>query len=236
MWFLGFDACKSIVRRGNSGHYNLKPVIAVIPRIIDVGTIEGFVDPSIAAATIVSAQSGAQWSKPLRRTQRPDIRALSGAGRQLHGCADQPGARDRSNRQRAGGHCGAHRDRCGASGAVAAAACCLGAALDHRYGDHHAAGFGLSARAADHRVDASGHHGGGRVRGGRRSHRCVRHDVARRRPGVGIVYTERDAVRLRTDNAAAGLYSLQAESGEVTKSQTIDVKPATSAAGDVRVP
>jgi len=55
---LDFDACKSIVRRGNSGHYNLKPVIAVIPRIIDVGRIEGFIDPSIAATTIVSAQSG----------------------------------------------------------------------------------------------------------------------------------------------------------------------------------
>src|SRR5688572_20109791 len=34
---LDFDACKSIVRRGNSGHYNLKPVIAVIPRITNVG-------------------------------------------------------------------------------------------------------------------------------------------------------------------------------------------------------
>ncbi|HET7526450.1 MAG TPA: hypothetical protein VFK10_10960, partial [Burkholderiaceae bacterium] len=30
---------------------------AVIPRITDVGRIEGFVDPSVAAATIVSAQS-----------------------------------------------------------------------------------------------------------------------------------------------------------------------------------
>jgi len=55
---LDFDACKSVVRRGNSGHYNLKPVIAVIPRIIDVGTIEGFVDPSVAATTTVSAQKG----------------------------------------------------------------------------------------------------------------------------------------------------------------------------------
>jgi len=54
---LDFDACKSVVRRGNSGHYNLKPVIAVIPRVISVGTIEGFVDPSLAAAARVSAQS-----------------------------------------------------------------------------------------------------------------------------------------------------------------------------------
>jgi hypothetical protein len=54
---LDFDACKSIVRRGNSGQYNLKPVIAVLPRITDVGRIEGFVHPSIAAAARVSAQS-----------------------------------------------------------------------------------------------------------------------------------------------------------------------------------
>ena len=54
---LDFDACKSVVRRGNSGHYNLKPVIAVTPRVISVGTIEGFVDPSLAAAARVSAQS-----------------------------------------------------------------------------------------------------------------------------------------------------------------------------------
>ena len=57
---LDFDACKSIVRRGNSGHYNLKPVIAVIPRITNVGRIEGYVHPSIAAATMVSAQSGGE--------------------------------------------------------------------------------------------------------------------------------------------------------------------------------
>ena len=55
---LDFDACKSVVRRGNSGKFNLKPVVAVIPRIIDVGRIEGFVDASVAAATTVSAQAG----------------------------------------------------------------------------------------------------------------------------------------------------------------------------------
>ena len=54
---LDFDACKSIVPRGNSGQYNLKPVIAVIPRITDVGRIEGFVHTSIAAAAQVSVQS-----------------------------------------------------------------------------------------------------------------------------------------------------------------------------------
>ena len=60
---LDFDACKSIVRRGNSGQYNLKPVIAVIPRITDVGRIEGFVHPSIAANTMVSVQSAGETVK-----------------------------------------------------------------------------------------------------------------------------------------------------------------------------
>lgn len=54
---LDFDACKSVVPRGNSGQFNLKPVIAVIPRITDVGRIEGHVDPSIAAAALVSVQA-----------------------------------------------------------------------------------------------------------------------------------------------------------------------------------
>lgn len=51
---LDFDACRSIVRAGASGRYNLKPVVAVIPRL---GTaIEGFVDPSIAANVVVSTR------------------------------------------------------------------------------------------------------------------------------------------------------------------------------------
>lgn len=51
---LDFDACRSIVRAGASGLYNLKPVVAVIPRL---GTaIEGYVDPSIAAHVVVSTR------------------------------------------------------------------------------------------------------------------------------------------------------------------------------------
>ncbi len=52
---LDFDACKSVVKRGNSGQYNLKPVVAVIP-IISAGVV-GFVDPAIAATANVSLQS-----------------------------------------------------------------------------------------------------------------------------------------------------------------------------------
>ena len=56
---LDFDACKSVVKRGNSGHYNLKPVISVIPRLSDAGMrVVGYVDASIAgSAALVSLQS-----------------------------------------------------------------------------------------------------------------------------------------------------------------------------------
>lgn len=52
---LDFDACKSIVTRGN-GSYGLKPVIQVIP--FTLNGIGGFVDPALLAAGVaVSAQS-----------------------------------------------------------------------------------------------------------------------------------------------------------------------------------
>jgi Domain of unknown function (DUF4382) len=57
---LDFDACRSVVRAGNSGRYNLKPVISVIPRLADAGMrVLGHVDRSVAtSATHVSLQSG----------------------------------------------------------------------------------------------------------------------------------------------------------------------------------
>jgi hypothetical protein len=59
---IDFDACRSIVRAGNSGKYILKPVLSVIPRIGNVGQrIVGFIDPTtvaIGGATMVSAQFG----------------------------------------------------------------------------------------------------------------------------------------------------------------------------------
>ncbi|HEY6513704.1 MAG TPA: DUF4382 domain-containing protein [Burkholderiaceae bacterium] len=56
---LDFDACKSVVKRGNSGRYNLKPVISVIPLLSDAGMrVVGFVHPAIASgSTLVSLQS-----------------------------------------------------------------------------------------------------------------------------------------------------------------------------------
>jgi Domain of unknown function (DUF4382) len=67
---LDFDACKSVVKRGNSGQYNLKPVISVIPRLSDAGMrVVGYVDASIAgSATLVSLQSG---GNPVKATS-PD--------------------------------------------------------------------------------------------------------------------------------------------------------------------
>jgi len=57
---LDFDACKSVVKRGASGQYNLKPVIAVTPLLSDAGLrVVGYVDPTIAlGSTTISLQSG----------------------------------------------------------------------------------------------------------------------------------------------------------------------------------
>jgi Domain of unknown function (DUF4382) len=53
-----FDACKSVVRRGNSGRYNLKPVLTVTPRLSDAGMrVVGWVSPALAnGSTNVSVQ------------------------------------------------------------------------------------------------------------------------------------------------------------------------------------
>ncbi|MEO7338933.1 MAG: DUF4382 domain-containing protein [Caldimonas sp.] len=56
---LDFNACKSVVRRGNSGQYNLKPVISATTLSAAAGLrVVGYVAPSIALATTsVSVQS-----------------------------------------------------------------------------------------------------------------------------------------------------------------------------------
>ncbi|WP_298933893.1 DUF4382 domain-containing protein [uncultured Ramlibacter sp.] len=52
---LDFDACKSVVKAGNSGQYILKPVVTVVPRLTTA--IQGYVSTSLTAgATTVSAQ------------------------------------------------------------------------------------------------------------------------------------------------------------------------------------
>ncbi len=56
---LDFDACKSIVKAGNSGQYILKPVISVIPRLTTA--IVGFVNTSmpLGSTTVSAQQNGA---------------------------------------------------------------------------------------------------------------------------------------------------------------------------------
>ena len=51
---LDFDACRTIVKAGASGRYNLKPVVSVIQRLTTA--IEGYVHPSIAANVVVSTR------------------------------------------------------------------------------------------------------------------------------------------------------------------------------------
>ncbi|MDP3843232.1 MAG: DUF4382 domain-containing protein [Oxalobacteraceae bacterium] len=52
---LDFDACKSIVKMGKSGGYGLKPVVNVIPTVLN--GINGFIDPALLGSHVqVSAQ------------------------------------------------------------------------------------------------------------------------------------------------------------------------------------
>jgi len=60
---IDFDACKSIVKAGNSGKYLLKPVLSVIP--ILSAKIVGYVDTTLAGGAAVSAQFG---GVPVRAT------------------------------------------------------------------------------------------------------------------------------------------------------------------------
>ncbi len=64
---LDFDACKSVVTRGASGRYNLKPVVTVLPRVrLDGLVAEGMVAAAIALpTTTVSLQ---QAGMPVRST------------------------------------------------------------------------------------------------------------------------------------------------------------------------
>lgn len=51
---LDFDACKSVVKAGNSGNYNLKPVVSVIKRLTTA--IVGYVNPAMASSVVVSTR------------------------------------------------------------------------------------------------------------------------------------------------------------------------------------
>jgi len=64
---LDFDACRSIVKAGNSGRYNLKPVVSVFPRL--VSSIQGFVTTtlSLTSTTVAAQQDGATV-----RSTKPD--------------------------------------------------------------------------------------------------------------------------------------------------------------------
>lgn len=57
---LDFDACKSVVRAGQSNRHLLKPVIAILPRVTDVSlSVEGYVVPALAnSQTAVTLQQG----------------------------------------------------------------------------------------------------------------------------------------------------------------------------------
>jgi hypothetical protein len=68
---LDLDACKSVVRRGNSGQYNLKPVISALPLSAGAGLrVTGYVAPAVRdESTQVSLQVG---GVPIRATS-PEV-------------------------------------------------------------------------------------------------------------------------------------------------------------------
>lgn len=53
---LDFNACKSVVQQGNGG-YSLKPVVTATPTTIS-GTIDGYVAPAEAGASVYAEQNG----------------------------------------------------------------------------------------------------------------------------------------------------------------------------------
>jgi hypothetical protein len=56
---LDFDACKSVVKAGNSGQFILKPVLTVVPRA--VSGVQGFVSTTLplGSTTVAAQQNGA---------------------------------------------------------------------------------------------------------------------------------------------------------------------------------
>lgn len=64
---LDFEACRSVVKRGNSGEYNLKPVVSVTPRIFT--GIVGFVHIDLAAGT---TEVSAQQDGVVKKSTTPD--------------------------------------------------------------------------------------------------------------------------------------------------------------------
>ena len=53
---LDFNACKSVVQKGN-GSYSLKPVVTATPTVVS-GTISGYVAPAEAGAAVYAEQNG----------------------------------------------------------------------------------------------------------------------------------------------------------------------------------
>ena len=77
---LDFDPCRSVVKAGNSGQYQLKPVVSVVPRI--VSGIQGFVDHDL----VTGQHDG------LRATERRHG-ALHGSGQHREVLHSLPGRR-----------------------------------------------------------------------------------------------------------------------------------------------
>ena len=66
---LDFDACKSVVKRGNSGQYNLKPVLTATTVLSDAGLrVVGYVDPALGVAATQTQVSVQAAGVPVKAT------------------------------------------------------------------------------------------------------------------------------------------------------------------------
>jgi hypothetical protein len=65
---LDFDACRSVVRAGNSGRTLLKPVVSVMPRLLS--GVQGYVDASVGVAT---TSVSLQQSGVVVKATTPDV-------------------------------------------------------------------------------------------------------------------------------------------------------------------
>ena len=124
---LDFDPCKSVVKAGNSGKYNLKPVVTAYTNAVN--DIEGY---TVAGALVSAAAGGREPQVDHRRRPGP-LRAMAGQHRHLRRGDHCPGlrhrgARGRGRRQR--------RQRDQRTGHTARpGACRLGPRQPQRHGD-----------------------------------------------------------------------------------------------------
>ena len=144
---LDFDACRSIVKAGNTGNYLLKPVLTAIP-VVTSGTIAGSLGAAGSGA-VVSVQGVDDAGLPVVVKEHHSRRQRLLQARTGEGCIDELSACHPANGRRNAGRVrgtshggGNHHDPFDRADAI-------GDAHGERSSDSRAAGAGRGASAAD---------------------------------------------------------------------------------------